>query len=417
MGAIRYEKVAYLECDLGQSEFTPSGMVSLHVLSQPVFGNDLPYLPNAISQSNIPGPPFSHPSEPFRAHFVGSISARSSPDFYIECISALVETYRLDVQRSQEHGFHPDSEEDTEGPRRRIASDVPLIINTAGWVKGMGRELLRRIEDEVQPTHLVEFENPDMDPAWSEPVPSRPSNLIQLVLERAPGISVPTRYSAADHRAISMLSYFHSREIAVPISDITGEFEPQSRREWFTDLPLCAQPPWQVNWMEGVDHVVLIGSGAEDVVPSEVLRVLNGAIVGLVALDPHSIPWIEQLPDKADPKAIPYVQGSSPPLPSSSNCVGLALIRSVRPSSNVLHILTPVPLSHLAMVRVLVMGEIQLPIWGMLDYRVAEEAAGTLTGVDYDKVPFLCWASGGAVAIHGSRKKRVRRNLMRKSQV
>ena len=282
----------------------------------------------------------------------------------------------------------------------------------------MGRELLRRIEDEVQPTHVVEFENSDMDQAWSESVPPRPSNVIQLAIERAPGISVPTRYSAADHRAISMLSYFHSREISVPISDITGEYveEPQSRREWFTDLPLCAQPPWEINWMEGLDHVVLIGSGAEDVVPSEVLRVLNGAIVGLVALDPHTIPWIEQPPDKTHSKAIPYVQGSSPPLPNSSNCVGLALIRSVRPSSNVLHILSPVPPSHLAMVRVLVMGEIQLPIWGMLDYRAAEEAAGTLTGVDYDKVPFLCWASGGAVAIHGSRKKRVRRNLMRKSQ-
>jgi polynucleotide 5'-hydroxyl-kinase GRC3/NOL9 len=375
-----------------------------------------------ISQYNISGPPFSHPSEPFRAHFVGSTSAKSSPDFYLECISALVETYRLDIQRPQAQGLHPDSEEEAEGPRNRIASAVPLIINTPGWVKGMGRELLRQIEDEVQPTHVVEFENSDMDQVWSEPASSRPSNLVPLIIERAPSISLPTRYSAADHRAISMLSYFHSREKKVPISDITGRYEEeesQSRREWLTDLPLCAQPPWEVSWTEGLDHVVFIGSGAEDVIPSEVLRVLNGAIVGLVALDPHTIPWIEQPQplDKAHAGAIPYVQGSSPPPPSSSNCVGLALVRSVRPSSNAFHILTPVPPSHLATVRVLVMGEIQLPIWGMLDYRAAEETAGTLAGVGYDKVPFLRWTTGGAAAIHGSRKKRVRRNLMRKSQM
>lgn len=284
----------------------------------------------------------------------------------------------------------------------------------------MGRELLRRIEVEVQPTHVVEFENLDMDQVWSEPALSRQSNSVLLTIEHAPSVPSLARYSAADHRAISMLSYFHSREITVPISDITGgyeEEESQSRREWLTDLPLCAQPPWEVNWTEGLDHVVLIGSGAEDVIHSEVLRVLNGAIVGLVALDPHTIPWIEQPRDETHSVAIPYVQDSSPPPPNSSNCVGLALVRSVRPSSNALHILTPVPPSHLATVRVLVMGEIQLPIWGMLDYRAAEETAGTLAGVGYDKVPFLHWATGGTAAIHGSRKKRVRRNLMRKSQM
>lgn len=34
----RYQKVAFLECDVGQSEFTPGGMVSLNVVSSHVFG-------------------------------------------------------------------------------------------------------------------------------------------------------------------------------------------------------------------------------------------------------------------------------------------------------------------------------------------------------------------------------------------
>lgn len=34
----RYRRVAFLECDIGQTEFTPPGQVSLNVLDRPVFG-------------------------------------------------------------------------------------------------------------------------------------------------------------------------------------------------------------------------------------------------------------------------------------------------------------------------------------------------------------------------------------------
>lgn len=34
----RYRRVAFLECDLGQSEFTPGGMAALNILDKPVFG-------------------------------------------------------------------------------------------------------------------------------------------------------------------------------------------------------------------------------------------------------------------------------------------------------------------------------------------------------------------------------------------
>jgi len=37
----RRESVYFLECDIGQSEFTPSGVVSLVHVTQPVFGKYL----------------------------------------------------------------------------------------------------------------------------------------------------------------------------------------------------------------------------------------------------------------------------------------------------------------------------------------------------------------------------------------
>ena len=33
-----YRRVAFIECDIGQTEFTPPGMISLNILAQPVFG-------------------------------------------------------------------------------------------------------------------------------------------------------------------------------------------------------------------------------------------------------------------------------------------------------------------------------------------------------------------------------------------
>lgn len=38
--ACRVTRVAYLECDPGQTEFTPPGCVSLHLVSEPVLGTD-----------------------------------------------------------------------------------------------------------------------------------------------------------------------------------------------------------------------------------------------------------------------------------------------------------------------------------------------------------------------------------------
>ncbi|KAG1775748.1 hypothetical protein EV702DRAFT_1233957, partial [Suillus placidus] len=80
---VRFQHVAYLECDVGQSEFTPGGLVALNVIDNPVFG-----------------PPFMHPSLPYRAHYVGATSPRCSPAHYLAAIQALLETFKLEVQTS-----------------------------------------------------------------------------------------------------------------------------------------------------------------------------------------------------------------------------------------------------------------------------------------------------------------------------
>jgi polynucleotide 5'-kinase involved in rRNA processing len=48
-----HEAVGYLDCDLGQTEFTPAGMVSLHAITEPVFGPTYMHLRTPASACNI----------------------------------------------------------------------------------------------------------------------------------------------------------------------------------------------------------------------------------------------------------------------------------------------------------------------------------------------------------------------------
>jgi len=299
----------------------------------------------------------------------------------LRAIQALVEVYRLDLQFATSLVDIEDDEEDD-----RIADLIPLVINTMGWTKGLGTDLARRIEELVQPSDIFSFE------AFPSNNAIEPEGPLVHTLEP---ITPPLRFTPSDHRALSLLSYFHAVFLD-PIHPTPLGQTAASR--WNTDLPLCAQPPYEITSSLALDRIVLAGAGAEDVVRTELGRVLSGALVALVSAQP--------LPEEIGDF---YMPGSSPPDPASSNCIGLALVRGVSNDGSKLQLLTPVPPQRLANVRILVMGELQLPVWGWLDFRGAESGAGS--GVD---VPFLRWGrSAGA----GGERRRVRRNIMRRAQM
>ncbi|KAJ7833495.1 hypothetical protein B0H13DRAFT_2111015 [Mycena leptocephala] len=369
----RYRRVAFLECDLGQSEFTPGGC--------PVFG-----------------PPFTHPTLPNFAHFVGLTTPRSSPSHYLASIQSLIETYQLDMQTPADD-FDGDS---------RISDVIPLVVNTMGWTKGLGADLTRKIEDLVQPTDIFEVEAPFFERSLSLEQPAsfpHASQSAKLHLLQPIALSVlSANYSAADHRSVAVLSYFHAL-FPRTASKVLGQ---RTAVMWNTTLPLCSQLPYEVDWSLAFDKVTLCGAGAEDVVPLEINRVLNGALVGLVAYEPGSLDDdIDMSKSSSDSDAaivplIPYTQGSAVPSPSTSVCHGIALIRAISPSSSHMHILTPLPQHLLSKCRVLVKGEMELPLWGMLDF--LNDIEGEIAGVEK--------ANG-----LGGEKRRVRRNLMRKGQM
>ncbi|KAG5728254.1 Polynucleotide 5'-hydroxyl-kinase GRC3 [Termitomyces sp. T112] len=384
----QYQKVAYLECDIGQSEFTPGGIVALNVLSTPLFG-----------------PPFTHPTLPYSAHYVGAMTPRSSPSLYLAAVQAILETYRLDIQT-------PAISWRTSDADTRISDSIPLVVNTMGWNKGLGADLTIKLQEMIQPTDIYEIETP-FDPAWPTPAPrdvaasSHPTRT--HLLRPAPASILSANYSATDHRSLSIMSYFHVIfSNSTPTAD---EFPQTTGLTWHTSLPLCALPPYEVDCARSFDKVILTGAGTEDVVPSEIARVLNGSLVALVSCAPGTLDL--DLDSETLASRIPYTQGCEAPSPALSRCLGLALVRSVSPlePQTQMHVLTPLPPKLLSKCRVLVKGELELPIWGMLDYR---EEGDEVAGVESGKVPFLQWGKGEGV---GGERRRIRRNLMRRAQM
>ncbi|THH05800.1 hypothetical protein EW145_g4534 [Phellinidium pouzarii] len=412
-----YRRVAFLECDLGQTEFTPPGFVSLNLIDRPMFG-----------------PPFTHPLLPYNSHYIGSASPLNSPSHYLSSIRALMQTYKIDLQ------YVSPEDEVLGSDGSRIDDVIPLVVNTMGWTKGLGADLARQIEEAVEPTHIFSIQNPSgdfetgMETMKVEMQTLNGSGNNHQVFEVEP-ISVgiqSTRHSAADWRTISLISYFHS----IPSMSQTyllstsvqhhNDFSFISRSaplySWDCRLPLVARSPYAVAPNVALDSVILIGAGSEDVVPSEIGRVLNGALVAIVAYQPD---YTEISPSQAW-RGIPYSQGADPPDPLTSRCIGLALIRGVsqltpfspplsseNTDGDTLHVLTPLPPWILATsgARCFVKGEIELPVWGMLDFREIERDGARH---DIDGIPYLQWSKTEAA---GAERRRVRRNLMRRGQM
>ena len=119
--------VAFLETDVGQCEFTPPGLVSLNVL--------------VPGSGELLGPSPTHLMTPILSFFAGDITPKTRPNLYMDSVHALLDEYRRLAPQYKEFG------------------GMALVINTHGWVKGMGLDLMHAIATYAQPKHIVKFES------------------------------------------------------------------------------------------------------------------------------------------------------------------------------------------------------------------------------------------------------------------
>jgi polynucleotide 5'-hydroxyl-kinase GRC3/NOL9 len=91
--------------------------------------------------------------------------------------------------------------------------------------------------------------------------------------------------------------------------------------------------------------------------------------------------------------------------------LGLAIIRSIDPTSYTFHILTPLPSSVLSKTNTIVKGTLELPVWLMLDH--TKNSTLGVHGVQWKRTPYMSIESGGGV---GNAAQKIRRNIKRRSQ-
>lgn len=372
----RYEKVAYLDCDLGQSEFGPGGTVGLYLLDRPLLG-----------------PSFTHPLTPARAHFLGSLNPRLDSDSYLASIENLIEHYRYELQYPAEG---------TDVHAEKIQEVVPLVVNTQGWVKGLGAELLDEIERMCGVTHNFNFVQPVVseDGESESEQPRRlfdgedysmvdrmdESHGIQLQVLPPNGTPLVSRYSPVDLRLLSTLSAFHSisSSSALPTWDF-----------W---TPLAARPPLQVDLTAVIKEIYITGEGSEYIQQQDLDLALSGSIVGLLARN-----------EVEDVQL--YSAGRSLPSPASTEVVAFAFIRAVSTDLKSAQLITCAGPEMLSKVSGIVRGELEMPIAGILDWRHPIEGTFEHMGVPWDDVPFINVREERGV---GMGKKRWRRNIMRR---
>jgi polynucleotide 5'-hydroxyl-kinase GRC3/NOL9 len=338
------------------------------------------------------------------SYFFGDITSKADPDTYIHIANKLMYKYQEFIaSRGQEY------------------SQTPLIVNTDGWVKGLGYEILSAIIGISNPAHIVQilgntkaksfdltsFHSVDDDNScsrcvhtiqsfddYSNPALAYDNNKLGS-LDSQSVLTGPLLATAADHRSHRICAYFLGgcNKMSALSSGKAGDDTPiQFHKEKglvdpssIIGLTLASMLPYAVPFhavrlyppsglLDSVTEVSPMWGIRADLASSDVLDSLSGLMVGLCCE-----------PDASDYSNIGSCNVGSgvPILP----CAGLGIIRSIDQARRIFYVLTPVHPQLLSSVTSFVGGSIALPLECV--YR----------GIYSDSFPYLSF--GQAVANHG----------------
>ncbi|XP_029292559.1 LOW QUALITY PROTEIN: polynucleotide 5'-hydroxyl-kinase NOL9 [Cottoperca gobio] len=304
--------VDYLEGDLGQTEFTPAGCLSLSTVSEPLLG-----------------PPFTHQYTPEHMIYFGHTSCETDLERYLESLKSL---WR----------------------RRSQSRETPVIINTMGWVKGFGFQMLVDMIRFFPVSHIVQLghsgvtqcpaltpeflrtahghqTHPPAQTALAEfteshtPPKSYTHVIVQSEFQGVGRQGTAKHQRTNEHRELSLLAYLSQLQSPDP-----GPIR-----------PLHCLTPYQVP-----HTAVALGVIHCEVVPTHMFYAANASLVGLCCLG-----------EKVTSKGGPVLLSQAPICP----CVGFGVLRGIDTARGLYFLLTPVDPSILRKVNCLLLGAISLP--------------------------------------------------------
>nr|XP_039272952.1 polynucleotide 5'-hydroxyl-kinase NOL9-like [Styela clava] len=347
-------KICFLECDIGQPEFTPPGFVSVTEVSSPILG-----------------PPFTHIKSPLYSVYYGDINAAGEPDRYIESIREVFST----VQHS----------------------GIPVVVNTMGWNRGMGLNLLLDTLHIVKPTHLLQIMSPresknfpilskqyvDKSECW---IMAGRTGEIPDYTHLLMDIDIPTPeiifYKPSDLRNLRLLSYLNEMQKICLKRDGLSE-----SRLSFSKLSRI-QP-----FVVKLSDVLLCITHETGILKTHAFALINAGIVGLCVVD------------KAYFETHKYDEYlTAPPV---CKCIGLGIIRGVDPANKNLYVISHLHETVLKDVNCLTLGVSSIPEC------LYQEYGKKLQSERDDLPPYV--SEDFPFQVTGSSKFRVCRNFVNKT--
>ncbi|XP_066493635.1 polynucleotide 5'-hydroxyl-kinase NOL9 isoform X1 [Tiliqua scincoides] len=315
--------IEFLECDLGQPEFTPPGCVSLINVTEPLLG-----------------PPFTHQRTPRKMAYFGETNCEQDTERYIDTLKYVFSAYER---------------------------DAPLVINTMGWVRGAGLLLLIDLVRLLSPTHIIQIsaedfkEMPQLSPEYISctaglhtrakgPLKSKTLRGSMQDLEwcRGQGDFLPPH---SGHQLLCVHSKFPGAGVAgdgrthssvlrdMAILGYLGQLQPPDVE---SVLPLHSLLPYQVPF-----NAVALKVIHADVAPAHILYSVNASWVGLCRI-------LDEVHCK-DNRPILLTQT---PI---CDCLGFGIVRGVDMEKKLYYVLTPVAPENLRQVNCLLIGNIPIP--------------------------------------------------------
>jgi polynucleotide 5'-kinase involved in rRNA processing len=91
----------------------------------------------------------------FSSYFIGEMSPKNQPVLFMQAVDKLLEEYRMHLCRAVQEKNRVIKENEFFPAHSQLFA-LPLVLNTAGWVKGMGQELLDSMLDRASPSIVLQ---------------------------------------------------------------------------------------------------------------------------------------------------------------------------------------------------------------------------------------------------------------------
>lgn len=384
--------VAVLDLDCGQPELSVPGLITLTLVSQPLLSDPPLHMVhggevNAVDadDNDQTKPPLQHEA----AYFFGDITSKADPDKYVEMATLLMHKYNnLKKDRIEQGKGH-----------------LPLLINTDGWVKGFGYEILCAVIEACNPGNIIQMVGTTKTKSFDLPSQSTiqsasnqrfihtvqsfdETSLVMPDDDNRSRRSMDSSYStgplqatASDHRKHRFCAYFIGGydEMAKTRTQFASQPIAFHREKGVVDpnnilgLTMASMFPYAVpfhsvalysppGYLDGISEFQPACGTRGDFASDDILDALNGSIVGLCCRE-NSFASAQTTQNNS---RVPVLR-----------CVGIGIIRSIDRDRKLFFVLTPVHPAILFGVNVFVGGNIGVPL--ELVFR----------GTNADSFPFL----------------------------